>query len=123
MATELTKQQEILQDLIKKVEAFEERFTEIESWKTAKDTQQLSYPLDFVSQQIIQGFVSIPGASYFPMGGTKGFGIYYGSGSPDTAITAAQGSLYLRTDGSSTSTRAYINTDGVTAWTSVTTAA
>lgn len=45
-----------------------------------------------------------------------------GTGSPDTAITAAKGSLYLRLDGSSTSTRAYINTDGATAWTAVTTA-
>jgi len=45
-----------------------------------------------------------------------------GSGSPNTSITAPQGSLYLRTDGSSTSTRAYINTDGSTAWTNITTA-
>lgn len=48
-------------------------------------------------------------------------GVYSGSGAP--AISAAKGSLYLRTDGSSTSTRAYINTDGATTWTSVTTAA
>ena len=48
-------------------------------------------------------------------------GIYSGSGAP--TISAAQGSLYLRSDGSSTSTRAYINTDGGTTWTSVTTAA
>jgi hypothetical protein len=48
-------------------------------------------------------------------------GIYSGSGAP--TFTAAKGSLYLRTDGSSTSTRAYINTDGAGTWTSVTTAA
>jgi len=122
MADKPNNNQEVLKDLATKVEGFEERFKEIEAWKVAKETQQLNYPLDFVSQQIIQGFVSIPGASYFPMGGTKGFGIYYGAGSPNTSITAAQGSLFLRTDGSSTSTRAYINTDGVTAWTAVTTA-
>lgn len=45
-----------------------------------------------------------------------------GAGDPNGAVTAPQGSLYLRTDGSSTTTRAYINTDSVTAWTSVTTA-
>lgn len=45
-----------------------------------------------------------------------------GSGDPATVVSAAQGSLFLRTDGSSTSTRAYINTDGATAWTAVTTA-
>lgn len=48
-------------------------------------------------------------------------GIFAGSGEPTFA--ALQGSLYLRTDGSSTSTRAYINTDGGTTWTAVTTAA
>ena len=45
-----------------------------------------------------------------------------GAGDPNGAVTATKGSLYLRVDGSSTSTRAYINTDGNTAWTSVTTA-
>lgn len=48
-------------------------------------------------------------------------GIYSGAGAPTFA--AAQGSMYLRTDGSSTSTRAYINTTGSTTWTAVTTAA
>jgi hypothetical protein len=48
-------------------------------------------------------------------------GIYFGSGAP--SITAPQGSLYLRTDGSSTSTRLYVNTTGSTTWTNVTTAA
>lgn len=47
--------------------------------------------------------------------------VYYGSGAP--TITAPQGSLYLRSDGSSTSTRMYINTTGSTTWTAVTTAA
>ena len=55
------------------------------------------------------------------MGTTAGFGIYFGSGAP--TITAAQGSLYLRTDGNSTSTRAYINQNGATTWTAITTAA
>jgi hypothetical protein len=54
-------------------------------------------------------------------GTTAGFGIYYGSGAP--TVSAAQGSIYLRSDGSSTSTRLYVNTDGGTTWTNVTTAA
>lgn len=53
--------------------------------------------------------------------GTAAIGIYFGSGAP--TISAAQGSLYLRTDGSSTSTRLYVNTNGSTTWTNVTTAA
>jgi hypothetical protein len=54
-------------------------------------------------------------------GTTSGFGIYYGSGAP--TVSAAQGSIYLRSDGSSTSTRMYVNTTGSTTWTNVTTAA
>lgn len=61
------------------------------------------------------------GAQAVQMGTTAGFGIYFGSGAP--SISAASGSLYLRTDGSSTSTRAYINTTGSTTWTAITTAA
>lgn len=56
-------------------------------------------------------------------GSTSGFGIYIGSGAP--TLSAAQGSLYLRSDGSSTSTRAYINNSAGsgTTWTAITTAA
>lgn len=66
-----------------------------------------------------------------PAGGTKGtgillsttkdLGVFFGSGVP--TLSAAKGSLYIRTDGSSTSTRMYINSDGGTTWTNVTTAA
>lgn len=52
---------------------------------------------------------------------TANFGVFYGSGAP--TLSAAQGSLYLRSDGSSTSTRMYVNTNGSTTWTAVTTAA
>lgn len=54
--------------------------------------------------------------------GASGFlNVCGGSGAP--TLSAPQGSLYLRTDGSSTSTRAYINTDAGTTWTAITTAA
>ena len=59
--------------------------------------------------------------SFMQMGTTAGLGIYFGSGVP--TITAAQGSLYIRSDGSSTTTRLYINTTGSTVWTNVATAA
>jgi hypothetical protein len=48
------------------------------------------------------------------------FGVFFGIGAP--TLSAAKGSLYLRSDGSTTSNRMYVNTDGATAWTSVTTA-
>ena len=48
-------------------------------------------------------------------------GIYVGSGAP--TISAAQGSIYLRSDGSTTATRLYVNTNGTTGWTNFTSAA
>lgn len=51
--------------------------------------------------------------------GRDRLGIYVGSGAP--TISANKGSLYLRTDGSSTSTRLYIN-NGTTTWVAITTA-
>lgn len=53
---------------------------------------------------------------------TSGPVIYSGSGAP-TISAAVQGSIYLRTDGSSTSTRAYIATNTSGTWTALTTAA
>lgn len=50
-----------------------------------------------------------------------GINILVGAGAP--ADTAPKGSLYIRTDGSSTSTRLYVNTDGADTWTNVVTAA
>lgn len=65
-----------------------------------------------------------------PSGGTAGqglmfstatnLGIFFGVGAP--GLAAAQGSIYLRTDGSSTSTRLYVNTNGSTGWTNFTSA-
>lgn len=70
-------------------------------------------------------------ATAIPAGGTAGagfmfsstvnFGVFFGSGAP--TLAAAKGSLYLRSDGSATNNRAYINTDGGTTWTALTTAA
>ena len=58
------------------------------------------------------------GAEVIELGGT-GIGFYFGSGLP--TISAIKGSLYVRTDGSSTSTRMYVN-NGTTTWVAVTTA-
>jgi hypothetical protein len=61
------------------------------------------------------------GTFFFGTGSTAGFGVYAGSGAP--SASAAKGSLYMRTDGSTTNDRMYVNTDGGTTWTAVTTAA
>jgi hypothetical protein len=49
------------------------------------------------------------------------FGVFFGSGAP--TLAAAKGSLYLRSDGTTTNDRAYINTNGSTTWTALTTVA
>jgi len=77
------------------------------------------------------GTMSILGGTAIPAGGTAGsgyvfsstsnYGIFFGSGAP--TLSAAKGSLYLRSDGTTTNDRAYINTNGSTTWTALTTAA
>jgi|688.fasta_scaffold466096_2 hypothetical protein len=64
--------------------------------------------------------VTAGGTAAFLATTTANLGVFIGSGAP--TVSAAQGSLYLRTDGSSTSTRLYVNTNGTTGWTNVTTA-
>jgi len=92
---------------------------------------------------VVTGGVGVSGAYYggasvvahagtaIPAGGTAGaglmvsstanFGVFFGSGAP--SLSAAKGSLYLRSDGSGTTDRAYINTNGSTTWTALTTVA
>lgn len=70
-------------------------------------------------------------ATAVPAGGTVGkgiqlssatnFGVFFGSGAP--TLSAAKGSIYLRSDGSTTNDRAYVNTNGSTTWTALTTVA
>lgn len=77
------------------------------------------------------GYVIAGSGSPIPAGGTAGlgllvsstanFGVFFGSGAP--SLAAAKGSLYLRSDGSGTTDRAYINTNGSTTWTALTTVA
>jgi hypothetical protein len=64
--------------------------------------------------------ITAGGQSAFLATSTAGFGIYLGSGAP--TVSAAKGSLYLRSDGSSSSTRIYVNSDGATTWVNITTA-
>ena len=47
--------------------------------------------------------------------------ICFGSGAP--TLVAPKGSIYLRTDGSTTNNRAYIASDSAGTWTALTTAA
>ncbi len=58
-------------------------------------------------------------AAFIGTNTAAGMGVYFGSGAP--TVAAAKGSLYLRSDGSSASTRMYVS-DGGTTWIAVTTA-
>lgn len=79
----------------------------------------------------ITGQTTMQGATAVPAGGastaglkfstTANLGLFFGSGAP--TFNAAQGSIYIRTDGSSTSTRLYVNTTGAATWTNFTSAA
>ena len=60
-------------------------------------------------------------AAFIATNTANSMGIYFGSGVP--TVSAAKGSLYLRSDGTTTNDRAYINTNGTTTWTALTTAA
>lgn len=73
---------------------------------------------------VSNGKVTAFASTAIPAGGTAGtgfllssttnFGIFFGSGAP--TLSAAKGSLYLRSDGA-INNRLYINTDGSTTWT------
>ncbi len=65
--------------------------------------------------------MSVDLRDFIPALSALGIGFSAGTGAP--TYSAPKGSLYVRTDGSSTSTRIYVNTDGATTWTNVTTAA
>lgn len=79
----------------------------------------------------LTGSIAVQSGTAIPAGGTAGagflfsstsnFGVFFGSGAP--TIAAGKGSLYLRSDGTTTNNRAYVNTDGSTTWTALTTAA
>lgn len=90
------------------------------------DSQQNALFSGHVSSQ---ASVTAYNATGIPAGGTAGagykffstanFGVFGGSGLP--TLTAAQGSLYTRSDGTTSSSRLYVNT-GTTNWTAVLTA-
>lgn len=74
--------------------------------------------------------VAVAAATATPAGGssdavllfgtTSGFGIYFGSGAP--TVSAAAGSLYVRTDNAGANLRLYSNTTGSTTWAAITSA-
>lgn len=65
----------------------------------------------------------VSATTFLQTGGTAGPTIKSGAGSPVGVVTSAQGSLYMNTTGSAVDNRLWINTNGGTAWTFVTTGA
>lgn len=97
----------------------------------ASGTGRYNFYATGTAANYFNGDLTIYGGTAIPAGGTAGvgykfsstsnLGVFFGSGAP--TLAAAQGSLYVRTDGSSTATRLYVNTNGSTTWTNVVTAA
>ena len=81
------------------------------------------------AQATITGALSAFSVSAIPAAGSStlgikissaaNFGVFFGSGVP--TLSAGTGSLYLRSDGASATTRMYVNTNGTSGWTGVTT--
>ena len=65
--------------------------------------------------------MSVRASDFDPKFQALGVDLLVGAGAPTD--DAPKGSLYIRTDGTTTATRMYINTDGGTTWTAFTTAA
>ena len=80
--------------------------------------------------KLVGSDITVKGNTATPAGGsttarllfgtTSGFGIYYGSGAP--TVSAASGSIYIRTDNAGASLRLYSNTTGSTTWAAITSA-
>lgn len=97
----------------------------------ASGTGRYNFYATGTAANYFNGDLTIYGGTAIPAGGTAGvgykfsstsnLGVFFGSGAP--TLAAAQGSLYVRTDGSSIATRLYVNTNGSTTWTNVVTAA
>lgn len=79
---------------------------------------------------LVPGSLLVAGTT-IPAGGTIGlgimlstvanFGLFFGTSTP--TLVAGTGSIYLRSDGATATSRIYVNTNGSTAWTGVTTVA
>lgn len=74
------------------------------------------------NQQVLDGVtIAYDAMTNVAIPGSTRPSVTAGTGAP--TFTANKGTLYVRLDGSSTSTRLYVNTDGATTWTNFTSAA
>lgn len=110
-----------IQQLTQALEKTQAQLKEFEQFKTKIERGQLS------KEQVFNNPVRSSLSNPIRAGGGVGLymgpgdmGIFYGSGAP--TIAADKGSFYMRSDGSSSSTRLYVNSDGGTTWVAVTTA-
>jgi len=86
--------------------------------QTTGDVTARGYFLAHAATAIPAGGTASLGLMFFS---TANFGVFGGSGAP--TLSAAKGSLYLRSDGSGINDRMYVNTNGSTTWTAVVTVA
>lgn len=106
------------------------RGTQIEFWPNANGTTNAALGLVVGPGQ---GAVNVDPSRAIPTGGVASaglmfgnatapsFGIFYGTGTP--TLVAGTGSIYLRNDGATATSRMYVNTNGSTTWTAFNTVA
>lgn len=99
------------------IQQLKEQVASLMRWKEIKESQQFSFPIDTASMRTLAEAFRYSSFDVINLGSIT---INIGTGAP--TFTANKGSLYINLTGSSTSTRAYVNTDGSTGWTSITTA-
>lgn len=87
---------------------------DINSATTAEIAAVGNITLNSAAEVIIQGVTGIVVSN-----GTQQAALLVGVNSPNGAVSASQGSLFIRTNGTATTTL-YVNTDGAMAWTALT---
>lgn len=95
----------------------------------ASSAGRFNFYANGTAANFFNGDLTIQGSTGIPVGGTAGvgykfsstsnFGIFFGSNAP--TLVAAKGSLYLRSDATTNTTRAYIATDSAGTWTAINT--
>lgn len=99
-------------------------------WRNAADSTEHGWALNTSDILVTTAPANVASGTATPAGGgvitriaigSAGVGVYIGTGVP--TVSAPKGSLYTRTDATTTTTRLYVNTDGGTTWTNFTSAA
>jgi hypothetical protein len=77
----------------------------------------------YIKTDAVIGTASTSQAFFKATSTSPNLGFYYGNGTPNAVLSAGKGSFYTQVDATTTTTRLWVNTNGASAWTNLTTAA